>query len=600
MKLVNLLFLGLVSLSCGAAMAQTMVPQSFRYHADTTGDRQPRFLTQVTWANTSFLRLYFKGTQLGNSSFLVLEGTDGARQEIRSEDLENWRYSSAYFNGQSVNVSLVAAPGDRNTVNISSIKISSSPARVGGDPIRPLQTFQEQHHASTARTSKSASDYPYADAVGRFTNGSESHGTGWIAPNGAIVTSAAIYSGHIVDQSYDVIEFNVPASNGATVNHPAPQDQYPVSTANSDAILFSSVVPYKYLQKQTTIMAGYAIISPLPNSTGFRPGERQREYFRIARNPNSSIIESMGDVPVELLHYGVFPGLAGSDGFKTLHVTQTSLLKQDDYLSVWADAYRDDFALHNGIGVVHASGPAYGSDGGAPVTYQASNVAIGVHSHDGVDGMAPVAMGFRDDDFRNQLAHFYSANSIYVDPDGLYNPASGAIDKPYLTIQQAAQHAPAGAQVYVARNTYTGPVTIDRAMTLRAPVGEVTIGVSNAAGRRGAETDLASRVAMAEAIASLPRPESAEKAGKLRAYPNPFKDQTEIAYQLPENISASISIYTNSGTRVAGFSTDNATPGEHKHLWNGTDYQGKTVPPGLYMVTITYGNQTFTTKVLKQ
>jgi hypothetical protein len=600
MKLVNSLFLGLACLFCGPAVAQTVVPQSFRYHADTIGDKQPRFLTQVTWSNTPFLRLYFKGTQLGKSSFLVLEGTDGARQELRSEDLENWQYSSAYFNGQSVNVSLVVAPGDRNTVNISSIKVGSGPTGIAGNLIRPMQTFAEQHQLSTARSANSASNYPYASAVGRFTNGSESHGTGWIAPNGAIVTSALIYSSYVVSESYDIIEFNVPLSNGATVNHPSPQDQYPISTANSEVAEFSTIVPYKYLAKQTTTMAGYAIIPPLPNSTGFRPGERQQEYFRIARNPTSSIIESMGDIPVEVLHYGVFAGLAGNNEYKTLHVTQTSLLKQNDHLSVWAGADRDDYALHNGIGVVHTIGPAYGSDSGAPVTYLGSNVAIGVHALDGFDDMAPAAIGFRDDDLRNQLARLYSANSVYVDQDGLYNPATGAIDKPYLTLQQAALHAPVGSQVYVARSTYPGPVTINRAMTLRAPVGKVIIGLSNAGARQGAGGTVANQVAMAEAIVSFPQPEKAETSGKLRAYPNPFKDQTEIAYQLPENSSVSVSIYTNAGTRVASFSTNSAAPGQHKQLWNGTDHQGKPLPFGLYLVTITYGNQTFTTKVLKQ
>nr|WP_295926617.1 T9SS type A sorting domain-containing protein [uncultured Dyadobacter sp.] len=598
MKLINTLFLGLTCLYCGPAVAQTVIPQSFHYQADTSGDNHPRFLTQVTWSNTAFLRLYFKGTQLGKSSLLVLEGTDGARQELRSEDLDNWHYSSAYFNGQSVNVSLVAAPGDRNTVIISSIKVSSGPVGIAGAASRSKQAFADQQ-LSAARSVSSASDYPYAGAVGRFTNGSESHGTGWIAPNGAIVTSALIYSNYIENESYDVIEFNVPPSNGTTVNHPSPQDQYPVSTANNEVVEHSTIVPYKYLEKQTTIMAGYAIIPPLPNSTGFRPGERQQEYFRIVRNPNSSIIESMGDVPVEIPHYGVLPGMAGGSGYRTLHVAQTSLFKQNDYLSVWAGANRDEFALHDQIEVVHTPGPAYGSDGGAPVAYQGSNVAIGVHVNDGIDGMAPVAMGFRDDDFRNQLAYFYSANSVYVDPDGLYNPATGAIDKPYLTLQFAAQHAPVGSQVYVARSSYQGPLTINRAMTLRAPVGSVTIGASNAGARQGAEGGFAKEVAMAETMASFKQPEKAETAGTLKAYPNPFKDQTEIAYQLPENSAVSVSIYTHAGARVAGFSTKNAKSGPHKLPWNGTDYQGKPLPPGLYLVTITYGNQNFTTKVLK-
>ncbi|SDE89253.1 Por secretion system C-terminal sorting domain-containing protein [Dyadobacter soli] len=595
MKLINTLFIALACSFGGPAMAQTIVPQSFRYEADTIGDNQPRFLTQVSWSNTSFLRLYFKGTQLGGSSFLVLEGTDGARQELRSGDLDNWRYSSAYFNGQSVNVSLVAAPGDRNTVSISSIKVGNGSARIAGQVVQSTKTSSGQAPFSAAR---SASSYPYASAVGRFTNGSESHGTGWIAPNGAIVTSSIIHTNYILNQSYDVIEFNVPPSNGTTVNHPSPEDQYPVSTANN--VQESTIVPYKYLEQLTSIYAGYAIIPPLANSTGLKPGERQQEYFRIARNPTSSMIESMGGVQVDVLHYGVMPGSVGSGQYKTLHVSETSLMKQNDYLSIWVGDERDDYVLHHEIGVVNPGSTGYGSDGGAPVTYRGSNAAIGVHVNDGIDDMAPVAMGFRENDFRNQLARFYASNSVYVDRNGLQNPATGAIDKPYLTLQQAAQYAPAGSQVYIARNTYLGPVTIDRAMTLRAPVGEVIIGSSNASGREAVDETIANEVAMAEAMETFQRPEKHETAEKLTAYPNPFKDQTEIAYQLPENTSVSVGIYTNAGARVAGFSTKNAAPGQQKHFWNGTDYQGKPLPAGLYLVTITYGNQTFTTKVLKQ
>ncbi|MGA0557800.1 T9SS type A sorting domain-containing protein [Larkinella sp. VNQ87] len=603
MKAIPFLFICLIGLFGGLAVAQKKVPYSFRYQdgphqADTSGQGQLRFLTQVTQPTTTLLRLYFAGTQLGDNSYLVLEGTDGARQELRKPDLENWHYSSAYFNGQSVKVSLFAAAGERNSVQISELKVTD-PQAVPNRNGRPAtgDLGASARTAASTTTTNVTETHPHAKAVGRFTNGVESWGTGWIAPNGAIVTSS-ITSNKVKNESYDVIEFNVPSSIGFTVQHPSPQDQYPVSTASNDVVESNRVVLFNVWvdgsHSSVGQAASYAILTPLPNSTGLRPGERQGEYFRISTNPRSSDIHDAGNVPADVLHYGASPGDNYNGQYRTLHVYPTSLMEQNEYLSTNLElgGDRDFFVLYGGAGLVNmvGAGPA-GSDRGAPVTYGGTNIAMGVHEYGNTD-LPSVGVGFRDDEFRNDLARFFTEKSAYLDWNGVSNQPNGQIHKPYLTVQQAAQHAPNEYTVYVAGGTYPGAVTFNRPLTLRAPVGTVRIGASPVGARKAAGPTIPPH--WLEEGPSFDR-ESAENR-RVRVWPNPFKEQTEINYPFAEGGPVSVRILSTAGVPIATL----AASGQTGVSWNGTDQSGTPVPAGLYLVQVNDGKQIITTRVLKK
>lgn len=96
----------------------------------------------------------------------MLEGADGARQELRKQDLENWHYSSAYFNGQSVNVSLFTAPGDRNTVRISEVRVTDPQVGQAGNARREAKTGGTTVQTATSTSANITEMYPYAKAVG--------------------------------------------------------------------------------------------------------------------------------------------------------------------------------------------------------------------------------------------------------------------------------------------------------------------------------------------------------------------------------------------------------------------------------------------------
>lgn len=595
MKIRSLLLVAVGCLMGIPLAAQKRMPYAFAYQGLPLKESQLSVLTEVNQPSSSFLRLYFKGTQLGETSYLLLEGTNGARQELRTADLQHWNFSSAYFNGGTVKVSLFAAAGEKNVVRVSELKVTDEQAERARNARQAAGTLGTAPPPAASTSANLTATYPYAKAVGRFTNGSSSFGTGWIAPNGAIVTNWRIYNDFYTHNGYDVIEFNVPPSVGGTVMHPSPQDQYPLKNRNQ--VVMVSLI-FKDVPTATgyPISAGWLIVEPLPNGTGLRPGERQQEYFRIATNPSNYIIDAIGDVPVDIFHYGNAAGddLPGGTTYRTLQLMQTSLLKQNDYLSVFTSD-RDRFVLYNT--------PAFlGSDEGAPITYEGSNVAIGVHN--GSNTTTPefairgFGLGFRDDAFRNAVSDFYASNSVYVDPDGLYDPGTGEIHKPFRTENKAANDAPAGAQVYFARGEYYGPSTFSRPMTLRAPVGKVTMGVPFSSARNAARPTIPPQLLAEGPSPSFDR-ESAEER-RVGASPNPFRDGVTVSYQLATKGPVSVAVFNGGGAEVARLVSGEAEAGSHTVRWGGTDHTGALVPPGLYIVRVNSGNQTFTTKLLKQ
>jgi hypothetical protein len=70
----------------------------------------------------------------------------------------------------------------------------------------------------------------------------------------------------------------------------------------------------------------------------------------------------------------------------------------------------------------------------------------------------------------------------------------------------------------------------------------------------------------------------------LVCLPNPFNSQTAIRFSLPANNKASLKIYDVSGKLVTSLKPQVIS---NRFVWDGTDLAGKTVPRGLYFVTLT-------------
>jgi len=341
---------------------------------------------------------------------------------------------------------------------------------------------------------------------------------------------------------------------------------------------------------------GWLLFDPQPNGTGLRPGERQQEYFRIATNPRNSTINAMGDVPVDIFHYGqtISDQLESNTTYRTLRLSQTHLLPQNDYLTLTQNGDRDRFVLYNL--------PYWGlSDGGAPITFAGTNVAIGVHNT-GSDLNIGAGRGFRDNGLRNELNDYYGSNSVYVDSDVLYDPedATGEIHKPYLTVWTAANEAPNGAQVYIARGTYYAPLTINRPMTLRAPVGKVVLGAANPHARMAAGPAIPRELLMDEPLAFDREDDLSDLSVPLVSYPNPFSDRTELNYSLPEATAVRVTVYDVVGNEIRTLLQTPQSQGSHSVVWDGRDKGGNPASTGLYVIKLQTGPQIRTVRVIKK
>lgn len=575
--------------------AQKKVPYKFNHQSDSSIESL-QVLTEVSESASTFLRLYFEGTQLGSESYLILEAADGAKQQLRNEDLENWSFNSAYFNGNNVRVSLFSAKGELNRVSINAIKITDP----GTEVVKRPRNAGKQLSASAPRQGNTAIDYdalPYAAAVGRFTDGNDSYGTGWIAPNGAIVTDADNVQ-NVINGNKDIIEFNVPPSDEyGIVNHPGPEDQYPLRYRNETMALFGFDFKRKHNfnlanEEVNSWTTSWGILEALPNSTGLRPGERQQQYFRIAPNLGSFTLESQ-EVMVDILHYGETESDLLDDGshYRTLKRHTTQLLPQNEYIT------RTDFDIE-GYMVYNLNGGNItftDCDRGAPITYSGYNIAMGLHN-DFYNYAPAVGVGFKNDGLLTGLNDYFSSAMVYVDQQSLWDEPTGAIDKPSLDVRDGIERAEIGGIVNIVKGNYSEPMYITKAVTLKAPVGLVVLGEGGAMNARKGTLPRDTFMPAGHYLANT----TDESSGSgFTSFPNPFSGSTALQYELPQSTAVRINVYDKWGNKVRSLVQETAASGTHSVVWEGNDQSGKQAAPGLYVIRLDTPEKSTAIRVIK-
>ena len=169
----------------------------------------------VTVAQASWLRLHYQHVQLSGSadpgadgSFLRLTSMrDGAVQLQHMRHVDEWQSTSAYFNGDSVLVEVLAQPGTGDSRFVLDYAIAGPAQRVEADSI--CGTVDDRQPSSDAR-------------VGRVGFGC----TAWMIND---CNHCFLSAGHCGVGSSTVIQFNVPlsTSSGSPVA-PPPSDQYAI------------------------------------------------------------------------------------------------------------------------------------------------------------------------------------------------------------------------------------------------------------------------------------------------------------------------------------------------------------------------------------
>jgi hypothetical protein len=221
----------------------------------------------ISLPDVSWIRLKFNSANLGRNSYMEIKSVDdNSTQILNSVTLEQWNFTSAYFNGDSIIISLFVGPGDKNILfDVTELfvgeAINQTP-NMGGDGPNGVEDLCGSDNRIRS----------YENAVGRIITEPYGYfGTGFILFNGRIATAGHVLR-NISNTDYSVIEFNVPLSNAdGGINHAAAIDQY--------------TFKYNFIIDKHDNGEGddWGIFYTNTNN-GLGPKERQNSFFYIEQN----------------------------------------------------------------------------------------------------------------------------------------------------------------------------------------------------------------------------------------------------------------------------------------------------------------------------
>ncbi len=86
--------------------------------------------------------------------------------------------------------------------------------------------------------------------------------------------------------------------------------------------------------------------------------------------------------------------------------------------------------------------------------------------------------------------------------------------------------------------------------------------------------------------------------GNIQNYPNPFNPTTTISFDLPIEQNVKLEIYNNKGQKIKQLIDEKISAGKHSVIWNGTDFNNKTVASGIYFYRLTTSKININRKML--
>lgn len=278
------------------------------------------------WMRLEFSEVLLSGSVLAGdgAKLRITSYLDGAVQELNALHVEQWRRTSAYFNGDTVLVEVVAQPHTgANRVVLSGVTADIT----GATPESICGATDDRVLSSDPRAGRLL-------PIGC---------TGWLIND---CGSCALTAGHCTS-NITVLQFNVPLSqaNGTIVN-PPPQDQYSID--------------------QTSIQ-----------SNGGQGTGNDWGYFGTFANSTSGLTAFQAQGARYTLV--VPPAFNGSHtiritGFGTDSSPSTSNQVQQTHVGPWVTS--------SGSLVQYATDTT-GGNSGSPVIHEPTGNAIGIHTHGG-------------------------------------------------------------------------------------------------------------------------------------------------------------------------------------------------------------------------
>ena len=450
------------------------------------------------------MRVIFDRVNLGKESYVKIESlTDQATQILDATSMADWKNASAYFNGNKIRVSLHVATGDEG-VFFNTSGVMAETVKIG-----EIITYTQCGSSDNRVLSSDP-------AIGRFTNGNGAAGTGWICSNGSILTAGHVWTNAINPLNYNLIEFNVPLSdNNGSVNHPGPEDQYPLSQG--------------WVQDDG-LGNDWAVFTCNPNAnTGLLPAQGQQAFYRMSRDHSPSTIRITG---------------YGDDTGNRYRVQQTHSGSNEGETNTNANriywSYRAD---------------TENSNSGSPVIYNglSTPTAIGIHTNGGctTSGGANKGVSFENNSLEQNIHQVWGSQSAakYVDRGDIVTSEDGSVLRPYNTVLEGVNAVSSGGTVPVVSGNYNESMTINKPVTLVAPVGNVHIGTSNG----GAITSFTTADVAFGTAQELEQVTTNYQEVLLTVYPNPNEGEFEIDADFSSmNLSApaTLTVYSRQGNLV--------------------------------------------------
>ncbi len=319
----------------------------------------------VTIDKAPWLRLFFDQTNLGKFSYVVITSLkDGAEQKLDANHLLRWQNTSAFFNGDAVQIDLYVSPQEENVfVRLDHVMIG-----------REKTDSEKSANKSICGSSdnRSASNNP---AIGRIA---PVGCTGWITSNGLHVTAGHCFPA----ANNDVLQFNVPPSlaNGV-IQHPNPIDQYAIDPMCVDST-------------NGGVGNDWGVFSVSDNPiSGLQPIDAQGASF--------TVVQDLGANPLRITGYGVdgpAPNFGNPPPRNVDNQTQQTHTGNNTGSTGTTMRYSID---------------TQGGNSGSPIINNSQNtLSVGVHTHGGCS-----AGGGNNNGTSAFNANFWNALNMSCDAD---------------------------------------------------------------------------------------------------------------------------------------------------------------------------------------
>ncbi len=536
-----------------AANAQTA---PLRYHAQpyavdsgvhngrTTGTAEvyQAFRTTVSVPDAPWLRLAFADVALGAGSYLTVTSlADGAQQRLDAAALAQWQNTTAYFNGDALEVVLHVAPGD------------------AAAQFRTERVIVGEHGAPESQCGptddRTASNDPRSGRV--LSVGC----TGWIIDDGKLVTA-----GHCMSGS-GTVQFNVPPSTVfGGLQHPGPEDQYAVDSGSR-------------VWTAGGVGNDWGVFSVFSNTqTGLQPIDAQGASF--------SLRQDFGPATIRITGYGVDGGAANQT--QQTHTgpnagsSGTTMRYQADTEGGNSGSPVIDEATGEAVGVHTHGGCSAGSNKGTSTFNTAFWTALGapvvgegqISATLTSSTTVPSSGGLVSADvtFSNATSGDFDGEwwALVSYPNGSAGPRLGpfqiSLDGGQSVTQTVSKRVPGGAPAGV----YFVELRIGQAFPDQIDDSDSFSFFKNglarpAFGETEAVTWLLDGVAQDGSEAAA----KAEAAALLAAYPNPFRGETTVRYALSEAGPVRLAVYDVLGREVALLDDGFREAGTHEAALDG-------------------------------